>query len=123
MTLHPDHRRSPSTTILGTALAVAPAAVGCAVGLLLADRVKGRSRTGLASGLLALGALATLPLVIDSVTRTLDHPAFSRGRQRRLEQIRDSGAFRDFDDDEEEEEELLALSPVEDPDYFAARRS
>lgn len=99
MTLHPDHRHSPNPTLLGTALSVAPAAVGCAVGLLLADRWKKADRHGLAAGLLAVGALATLPLVVDAVSRTVDSPAFRRGRQRRLEQIRDSGAYAGEADD------------------------
>lgn len=93
MTLHQDHSRSPSPTLLGTALAVAPVAVGCAAGLLLADRVSSRTRHGLASGLLAIGALATLPLVVDYVSKTIDSPAYRRGRQRRLQHIRDSGAY------------------------------
>ena len=56
MTLHPDHQRTPNATLLGTALSVAPAAIGCAVGLLLADRMKGRTRQTVASGLLTVGA-------------------------------------------------------------------
>lgn len=95
MTLHPDHQRTPNATLLGTALSVAPAAIGCAVGLLLADRIKGRTRQTVASGLFTLGALATLPLVLDCVGKTLDHPGFRRGSQRRLESIRDSGSFPD----------------------------
>ena len=97
MVLHEDHRQAPDAALLGTALSVAPVAVGCAVGLLLADRIKGRTRHGLASGLFAIGALATLPLVIDYVGRRLDHPAWQRGRQRRIESIRDSGTFPDAD--------------------------
>ncbi len=95
MTLHPDHQPTPNATLLGTALSVAPAAIGCAVGLLMAERMNSRTRQGIASGLFALGALATMPLVIDYVGKTLDHPAFRRGRQRRLDSIRDSGAFPD----------------------------
>lgn len=95
--MHHEHRRSPSPTLLGTALAIAPAAVGCGVGLLLAGRMKNQTRYGLASSLLSLGALATLPLAVDYVTKTLDHPRFVRGSQRRIERIRDSGAFPDAD--------------------------
>lgn len=95
--MHPDHRRSPSASLLGTALAIAPAAVGCGVGLLLAGRMKSGSRHSLASSLFSLGALATLPLVIDYVTKTIDNPRFERGSQRRIARIRDSGAFPDAD--------------------------
>ena len=98
MKLHEDHPQSPSAALVGTALAIAPAAIGCAAGLLLAERVPGRvARQGLAFGLITLGALAAAPLVLDSVSRTMDHPAFRRGRQRRLAQIRDSGAFLDME--------------------------
>lgn len=96
MKLHEDHPQSPRAALVGTALAVAPAAIGCAAGLLIAERVPGRvARQGLAFGLFTLGALAAAPLILDSVSRTIDHPAFRRGRQRRLAQIRDSGAFLD----------------------------
>lgn len=95
--MHHDHRRTPSATLLGTALSIAPAAVGCGVGLLLAGRMKSGSRHGLASALFSLGALATLPLVVDYVSKTLDHPRFVRGSRRRIERIRDSGAFPDAD--------------------------
>jgi hypothetical protein len=97
MTMHPDHRRPPSATLLGTALAIAPAAVGCGVGLLLAGRMKGGARQGLAASLFSLGALATLPLVVDYISKTIDHPRFERGSQRRIASIRDSGAFPDAD--------------------------
>jgi hypothetical protein len=97
MELHPDHQRSPNAAVLGTALAIAPAAVGCAVGLLLADRLKGRPRQRVASGLFAISALATLPLAIDYLGKTLDHPAFRRSRQRKIDCIRQGGAFLDAD--------------------------
>lgn len=99
MTLHPDHRRAPNPARLGIALSVAPLAVGCAAGILLAGRVNGRTRQGVASGLLALGVIAVMPLAIDTVSRALDHLAFRRGSQRRLERIRDSGACAVGDED------------------------
>lgn len=104
MKLHEDRPySSPSAAWVGTALSIAPMAVGCAAGLLLADRVRGRAvRHGLAFGFLALGAVAAAPLLIDTAHRTIDHPAFRRGRQRRLSQIRDSGAFLDIDPDDAE---------------------
>ena len=81
----------PNPTLLGTALTVAPAAVGCAVGLLLADRIKGKARSNLASTLLTIGAAATLPLAIDYVTKTIDSPSRARGSRKRLQSIRNSG--------------------------------
>ena len=81
----------PNPTLLGTALTIAPAAVGCAVGLLLADRIKGKSRSHLASALVLAGAAATVPLAIDYISKTLDRPTGARGSQKRLQSIRNSG--------------------------------
>ena len=97
--MHPDFRRTPRASLLASALAIGPVAIGCGVGLLLADRVRGGSRHALASGLFSLGALAALPLMIDYASKTLDHPRSARGSQRRIERIRDSGAFPDADGD------------------------
>ena len=103
MKLHDDKPRLSSAALVGTALSIAPAAIGCAAGLLLANRLESRTaRVGLASGLLALGAIAAAPLILDTAHRTIDHPAFRRGRQRRLEHIRDSGAFPDVEADDPE---------------------
>lgn len=92
MSLRKEETAPPNPTLLGTALAVAPAAVGCAVGLLLADRMKRKSRQSVAAGLFALGALATVPLAVDYVTKTINGPNRSRGSRRRLQAIRQSGA-------------------------------
>lgn len=93
MTMHSDDRHTPDPAILGSALSVAPAAIGCAVGLLLADRMKQKKRHRLASAMFTLGAIATLPLAIDYLTRMLDSPASQRGRRRRLDAIRESGVL------------------------------
>lgn len=93
--MHPDHRRSLSPSLLGAALAIAPAAVGCGVGLLLGGRMKTSNRVSLASSLVSLGVLAALPVAADYLSRTLDHPRFERGSRRRLERIREAGAFPD----------------------------
>lgn len=103
MKLHQDHPQSPSAALVGTTLSIAPVAIGCAAGLLLAERVPGRlARQGLALGLITLGAIAAAPLLIDTVSRSMDNPAFRRGRQRRIAQIRDSGAFPDVEADDAE---------------------
>ncbi len=101
MSLRKEEKPTPNPTLLGTALAVAPAAVGCAVGLLLADRMKKKSRQSVASALFTLGALATVPLVVDYVSKTIDSPSRKRGSNRRLEGIRQGGADSEIFDGEE----------------------
>ena len=44
-------------------------ALGAGLGLLLADKLNGHSRKGAGWALLAVGALTTVPLVIDVVTK------------------------------------------------------
>lgn len=89
--IRPEDPLSPNTTLLGTALSVAPAAVGCAVGLLLADRLKSESRHGLATTLLTIGALSAAPLAVDYISRVLNSPSRRRGSRRRLAGIRSNG--------------------------------
>lgn len=97
MTMHPEDRHSPNATLLGAALSIAPAAVGCAVGLLLSERMKPRTRHSIASTLFSLGALAALPLAIDYTLKTLHRPSSRRGSTRKLEGIRHSGINPDAD--------------------------
>ena len=88
----------PGTGLAGeVALAVAPVAVGCAAGLLLSRHVKRKRRRALASLCLSAGVVATLPLAIDLITKTLDSPARPRGSDRRLRGIRSSGLYPDAD--------------------------
>ncbi len=106
MTMHSENQPAANATLVGTALSIAPAAIGCAVGMIVADKMKSSTRNTVASTLLTLGALATLPLAIDFLARTLNSPAYRRGSNRRLEGIRHGGFNPDTDiygieDDEE----------------------
>jgi len=78
-------------------LAIAPAAIGCAAGLLLADHLKRNRRRGLASICLSAAVVATLPLAADVIVKALDRPTGARGRSRKLRGIRDSGLNPDID--------------------------
>lgn len=82
---------SPDPALLGTAVSVAPAAIGCAVGLLIADKMKSRARGSLAGSLFAVGVLATLPFAIDYIAKTANSPSKARGRTRRLDAIGQGG--------------------------------
>lgn len=89
--IRPEDSLSPNAALLGTAVSIAPAALGCAVGLLLADRMKRETRHSLASTLLAVGVLSATPLAVDYINRVLNSPARRRGSRRRLAGIRSNG--------------------------------
>ncbi len=95
--MHRRRQAPPNATILGTAIAIAPASVGCAVGLLLARRMKGATRQGVASLLFTIGALATVPLVVDYLQKTMNRPTSRRGADRALEAIRGAGMDADVE--------------------------
>lgn len=89
--IRPENSLSPNAALLATAVSIAPAALGCAVGLLLADRMKRETRHSLASTLLVVGVLSATPLAVDYINRALNSPARHRGSRRRLAGIRSNG--------------------------------
>lgn len=99
MTMHVDSQTPKAkTSLIGTALAIAPAAVGCAAGLVLADRLETRTRQTLAGSLLTLGALATIPTLMRLTARATKKPSNKASLERRLEIIRSSDGPHDFTD-------------------------
>jgi len=69
---------------------IAPAAAGCALGILF-GRGMGRSAANIVSlSLLAASAVVAAPLIGDIVQRTANRPSSTRGSRRRLEGIRNS---------------------------------
>lgn len=73
---------------------IAPAAAGCALGLLF-GRGMGRGTSNIVSlSLLAASAVIAAPLIGDIVSRTANRPTSARGSRRRLEGIR-NGAVPD----------------------------
>ncbi|SKA86443.1 hypothetical protein SAMN02745166_01298 [Prosthecobacter debontii] len=84
---------------------IAPAAAGCALGILF-GRGMGRSTANIVSlSLLAASAVVAAPVISDIVQRTANRPGSSRGSRRRLEGIR-NGAVPD-----EELKEFFVDSP------------
>lgn len=84
---------------------IAPAAAGCALGILF-GRGMGRSTSNIVSlTLLAASAVVAAPLIGDIVQRTANRPSSARGSRRRLEGIR-NGAVPD-----EELKEFFVDSP------------
>lgn len=95
----PDSDRG-SLTI--AAISVAPAAVGCAVGLMISNHLKRRHRVPLATAFLALGAAAVLPVAVEAVNRLIRGPQSRHGANRTLEGIRSHDGLPYGDAGEEE---------------------
>lgn len=72
------------------ALAATPAAIGCAMGVLIGGKLRETQRPNVALGLLTVGLVAALPFAIDYVSKRMNHPESPRGSQRRLKTIRDA---------------------------------
>lgn len=73
------------------AATIAPAALGCALGLLFGRGMERRSSNIAALALLATGAVMAGPAVVQLVQAVANRPASARGIRRRLAGIRDSG--------------------------------
>ena len=74
------------------AITVAPAAAGCAAGILLGRTMSARTGNVAAAGLLLAGVAVALPTVIDFVAKSLNRPGSRRGSERRLRGIRDGAS-------------------------------
>ncbi len=70
-------------------------AVSCGVGLWLAGKLQNQARRNTALAMFSVGALSTLPLVYDLVSRKISGPKTERGMRRRLESIREDSGFAD----------------------------
>ncbi|MBU6301689.1 MAG: hypothetical protein KGS60_09055 [Verrucomicrobia bacterium] len=73
-----------------TALALAPAAIGCAAGILIGQRLRSRSGNAAAGTLLALAAAASLPLVLEATLRIMNRPESRRRIQGIQRGLRDA---------------------------------
>lgn len=69
---------------------IAPAATGCALGLLFGRGMERRSSNIAALTLLAAGAAIAAPLITDLVQKAANRPGSNRGSRKRLEGIRNS---------------------------------
>ncbi len=77
-------------TLTAAALAVAPAAIGCAAGILIGQRLRSRSGNAVAGTLLALAAAAALPLVMEATLRIINRPESRRRIQGIQRGLRDA---------------------------------
>jgi hypothetical protein len=92
------------------AASIAPAAVGCALGLLFGREMDKRSSNLAALTLLATGVVIAAPAIVDIIQRAANRPSTQRGSERRLRGIRDGGLpDEDVQDFFTTDEEVLAL--------------
>lgn len=69
---------------------IAPAAAGCALGLLFGRGMNRSSSNVIALTLLAASAVVAAPVVTELIEKTAYRPSSERGSRRRLEGIRNS---------------------------------
>jgi hypothetical protein len=91
---------------------IAPAATGCALGLLFGRGMERRGANIAALTLLVTGAAIAAPLIADLVQKAANRPGSNRGSRKRLEGIRNSALPHD------EAGEFFAL---EEPEVLAIR--
>lgn len=70
-------------------ITVTQTAVGCGLGLLLADKLEHKTRKNVALGFLSIGVLAAIPLITEYLIRQINRPESARGMKKRLDSIRD----------------------------------
>jgi len=70
---------------------IAPAAAGCALGILFGRGMRRGSSNVIALAMLAASAVVAAPVITDLVQRTAYRPGSERGSRRRLEGIRSGG--------------------------------
>lgn len=81
----------PQTDYSHYAATIAPAAFGCALGLLFGRGMERRSSNIAALALLATSAVMAGPAVVEFVQAVANRPTSDRGSRKRLQGIRDSG--------------------------------
>jgi hypothetical protein len=82
---------SPYTNYNNYAASIAPAAIGCALGLLFGRGMERRSSNVAALVLLATGAVVAAPAIADLIQAAANRPGSARGSRKRLQSIRNSG--------------------------------
>lgn len=83
--------QSPAIRYENYASLIAPAAAGCALGILFGRGMRRGSSNVIALTLLAASAAIAAPVVTDIIQRTANRPGSERGSRRRLEGIRSHG--------------------------------
>ncbi len=88
-----------SYPVLGL-LAVTRAALGCGIGMMVANKFKqSSSRQTTAIALLSVGVLGIVPFVVRSVWEAVNRPESERAMNRRLASIRSNAGFQDVEEE------------------------
>ena len=75
-------------------LAVTRAALGCGIGMMVANKFQRSStRQTTAIALLSVGVLGAMPWLVRSILQVINRPESERGMQRRLASIRENVGF------------------------------
>ncbi len=82
---------TPAPSYESYASLIAPAAAGCALGLLFGRGMRRGSSNFVALTLLAASAAIAAPVITEIVQRAANRPGSERGSRRRLEGIRSHG--------------------------------
>ncbi len=82
---------SPFKSYEAYANLIAPAAAGCALGILFGRGMRRGPSNVIALSLLAVSAAVAAPVVTELVEKTAYRPSSERGSRRRLEGIRNGG--------------------------------
>jgi ABC-type molybdate transport system permease subunit len=73
-------------------LTISQTAIGCGIGILLADKISGNKRTTAAVAMLLVALATTTPAIVGVVVDLINGPRSKLGMRRRLRSIReDSG--------------------------------
>lgn len=84
--------KTSGTSAVGSLLTITRASIALGFGLLVAGKLKDKSRQKVAIALLSLGVASALPYVVELVVRQINDPESSRSVNRQLRSIReDSG--------------------------------
>lgn len=84
-----SYSAKPLDNVQTTSLvALAQAAVGCGIGLLVAGSLRRSTQRTVATAALTIGALSAVPLVVDVIMKQINRPGSARSMRKRLESIR-----------------------------------
>jgi len=90
-----DHYKTVALSLpSATLLTVSQAAIGCGIGILLANKVEENKRNAAAVGLLSVAIAATVPVVVSTLVDLINGPQSKLGVRRRLRSIREDSGLR-----------------------------
>ncbi len=87
--------RKTESLSVASLLAVTQTALGCGLGLLVANKLPRPARRIVAATMISVGAISTLPLLTELVLKRWRGPESERGMRKRLERIRDDSGIAD----------------------------